>query len=69
MLLTLRFKKICKAVPHSPCCALLQDGYRVARPEFFSDIAPEAGSEEHRQLQADSEEVLALASSCLEKVR
>ncbi len=56
-------------MPHSPCCALLQDGYRVARPEFFSDVAPEAGSEEHRQLQADSEEVLALASSCLEKVR
>ena len=56
-------------MPHSPCCALLQDGYRVARPEFFSDTAPEAGSEEHRQLQADSQEVLALASSCLEKVR
>lgn len=46
-----------------------QDGYRVARPEFFQDMPPSQDTPEHTALQAISQSVDDLASIWLDKVR
>lgn len=46
-----------------------QDGYRVARPEYLSDDAPPADSEEAALLAQEAGEVEALADAWLERLR
>ena len=46
-----------------------QDGYRVARPEYFSDSQPPAASEAQANLQTLCQSVDQLASVWLDKVR
>ena len=46
-----------------------QDGYRVARPEYFSDSQPPAASEAQANLQSLCQSVDQLASVWLDKVR
>ena len=46
-----------------------QDGYRVARPEFFQDMPPSEQSPESNALQAMCQSVDDLATIWLDKVR
>ena len=46
-----------------------QDGYRVARPEFFQDTPYSQGTPEHTNLHAMCQAVDDLATVWLDKVR
>lgn len=53
----------------TPGRAALQDGYRMARPAFFSDEAPEPDSPEAAALAQAAGEVEALADAFVERLR
>lgn len=55
--------------PHACAPLGLQDGYRVARPEYFGDVAPEPGSEAAAALREASDEVERLADAWAERLR